>query len=82
MAMSVMVLFVETCPTGRNHNQHRKVSFISVCTSFWFTKGSHCVLVTLSYPLRGAQVPVPPAGHKWKSVQHDNKVKGGACHVT
>eukprot|EP00731_Ephydatia_muelleri_P027038 Em0018g1138a len=24
---------------------------------------------------KGAQVPVPPAGHKWKSVQHDNKVK-------
>eukprot|EP00731_Ephydatia_muelleri_P026993 Em0018g1093a len=23
---------------------------------------------------KGAQVPVPPAGHKWKSVQHDNKV--------
>lgn len=21
-----------------------------------------------------AEVPVPPEGHKWKSVQHDNKV--------
>lgn len=25
---------------------------------------------------KGSVVPTPPAGHKWKSVQHDNKVRG------
>eukprot|EP00794_Sanderia_malayensis_P018831 gene18831-20727_t len=28
-----------------------------------------------------ATVPVPPAGHKWKNVQHDNKVTWLACWV-
>lgn len=27
-----------------------------------------------SHPVRDSQVPVPPAGHRWKEVRHDNTV--------
>ena len=31
---------------------------------------------------RDSKVPVPPAGHKWKRVQHDNQVSTGLSKQT
>ena len=30
---------------------------------------------SIHFHFRDASVPPPPAGHKWKAVQHDNKVE-------
>lgn len=46
---------------------------------FLSTANLHCTLtvtagLNMYFSFRDAVVPPPPQGHKWKAVQHDNKV--------